>query len=97
MSAEVEELLKRYQSFPNVVGVIILDPFAIPIKTTMEYTLTVHYAGLISTLTYKAAKMVTNLDASNELTGLRLRTKVHEVIVLPSENYIIIVVQTPGT
>jgi len=63
----------------------------------MEYTLTVHYAALISTLTYKAAKMVNNLDASNELMTIRLRTKVHEVIVLPSENYIIIVVQNPGT
>eukprot|EP00099_Drosophila_melanogaster_P018944 NP_610131.1 uncharacterized protein Dmel_CG10834 [Drosophila melanogaster] len=97
MSAEIEDLLKRYQNYPNVSGIIILDPFAIPIKTTMEYTLTVHYAALISTLTYKAAKMITNLDASNELVTIRLRTKVHEVIVLPSENYIIIVVQNPGT
>ncbi|XP_017050452.1 dynein light chain roadblock-type 2 [Drosophila ficusphila] len=97
MSAEIEEMLKRYQNFPNVVGIIILDPFAIPIKTTMEYTQTVHYAALISTLTFKGAKMVASLDASNELLNIRLRTKQHEVLVLPSENYIIIVVQNPGT
>ncbi|KAH8292780.1 hypothetical protein KR054_005594 [Drosophila jambulina] len=97
MSAEIEELLKRYQSYPNVVGYIVLDPFAIPIKTTMDYTLTVHYAALISTLTFKAAKMVASLDTSNELMNLRLRTLNHEVIVVPSENYIIIVVQKPGT
>jgi len=36
-------------------------------------------------------------STSNELMTIRLRTKVHEVIVLPSENYIIIVVQNPGT
>ncbi|KAH8410298.1 hypothetical protein KR009_010781 [Drosophila setifemur] len=97
MSAEIEEILKRYQSYPNVVGIIILDPFAIPIKTTMDYTLTVQYAAVVNTLAIKAAKMVTNLDANNELLNIRLRTKVHEVIVLPSENYIIIVVQNPGT
>ncbi|KAH8244687.1 hypothetical protein KR032_004734 [Drosophila birchii] len=97
MSAEIEEMLKRYQSYPNVVGTIILDPFAIPIKTTMDYTLTVHYAALISTLTFKAAKMVSSLDSGNELMNLRLRTLNHEVIVVPSENYIIIVVQKPGT
>ncbi|KAH8314732.1 dynein light chain roadblock-type 2 [Drosophila kikkawai] len=97
MSAEIEELLKRYQNYPNVVGIIVLDPFAIPIKTTMDYTLTVHYAALISTLTFKAAKMVTNLDSSNELVNLRMRTLNHEVIVVPSESYIIIVIQKPGT
>lgn len=97
MSAEIEELLKRYQNYPNVVGTIVLDPFAIPIKTTMDYTLTVHYAALISTLAFKAAKMVANLDSSNELVNMRLRTLQHEVVVVPSESYIIIVVQNPGT
>ncbi|KAH8262589.1 dynein light chain roadblock-type 2 [Drosophila bipectinata] len=96
MSAEIEEILKRYQSYPNVVGIIILDPFAIPIKTTMDYTLTVHYAAVVNTLAAKAAKMVSSLDANNELMNIRLRTKQHEVIIVPSENYIIVVVQKPG-
>lgn len=96
MSAEIEEILKRYQSYPNVAGIIILDPFAIPIKTTMDYTLTVHYAAVVHTLAAKAAKMVSSLDANNELMTIRLRTKQHEVIIVPSESYIIIVVQNPG-
>ncbi|KAH8298324.1 hypothetical protein KR018_005023 [Drosophila ironensis] len=97
MSAEIEEILKRYQNYPNVVGIIILDPAAIPIKTTMDYTLTVQYAAMVNTLAIKAAKMVSSLDANNELVNIRLRTLVHEVIIVVSENYIIIVVQNPGT
>ncbi|SPP89548.1 dynein light chain roadblock-type 2 [Drosophila guanche] len=96
MSAEIEEILKRYGNYPNVAGIIIVDAFAIPIKTTMEYTLTVHYAALAHNLLMKGSKMTQNLDASNELTALRLRTLNHEVMIVPEENFFIIVVQKPG-
>ncbi|XP_022234905.1 dynein light chain roadblock-type 2 [Drosophila obscura] len=96
MSAEIEDILKRYSNYPNVAGIIIVDAFAIPIKTTMEYTLTVHYTALANNLLLKGSKMIQNMDASNELTSLRLRTLNHEVMILPEENFFIIVVQKPG-
>ncbi|XP_017155086.1 dynein light chain roadblock-type 1 [Drosophila miranda] len=95
MSAEIEEILKRYSNYPNVSGIIIVDSFAIPIKTTMEYTLTVHYAALANNLLAKGSKMVQNLDSSNELTALRLRTLNHELMIVPEENFFIVVVQKP--
>ncbi|XP_068159460.1 dynein light chain roadblock-type 2 [Drosophila tropicalis] len=96
MSAEIEEIMKRFQNYPNVVGIIIVDLFAIPIKTTLDYNLTVHYATLVSNLLSKASKMVHSLDMTNELTSIRLRTSKHEVIIVPEENFFIIVLQNPS-
>jgi len=95
MSAEVEELLKRFQSFKNVIGIIVVDNDGIPIKTTLEYNLTLHYAAVMHTVREKARQVVLDLDATNEFTFLRLRTLQHEVMLCPQEDYFIVVLQSP--
>lgn len=57
----------------------------IPIKTTMDNTTTVQYAGLISQLSDKARSVVRDLDPSNDLTFLRIRSKKHEIMVAPGK------------
>ncbi|XP_017075177.1 dynein light chain roadblock-type 1 [Drosophila eugracilis] len=95
MSAEVEEQLKRFQSFKNVIGIVVVDNDGIPIKTTLEYNLTLHYTALMQTLREKARQVVLDLDATNEFTFLRLRTLLHEVLLCPQEDYFLIVLQSP--
>lgn len=95
MSAEVEELLKRFQAFKNVVGIVVVDNDGIPIKTTLEYNLTLHYAAVMQTLREKARQVVQDLDATNEFTFLRLRTLLHEVMLCPQDDYFIMVIQNP--
>lgn len=67
----------------------------IPIKSTMDNTTTVQYAGLISQLSDKARSVIRDLDPTNDLTFLRIRSKKHEIMVAPDKEFILIVVQNP--
>ncbi|XP_066138632.1 dynein light chain roadblock-type 2 [Euwallacea fornicatus] len=95
MSNEVEETMKRIQSHKGVVGTIVVNSEGIPIKTTLDNTTTVQYAGLISSLADKARSVVRDLDPSNDLMFLRIRSKKHEIMVAPDKEFILIVVQNP--
>ncbi|XP_060525441.1 dynein light chain roadblock-type 2 [Cylas formicarius] len=95
MSSEVEETMKRIQSHKGVIGTIVVNSEGIPIKTTLDNTTTVQYAGLISSLADKARSVVRDLDPSNDLTFLRIRSKKHEIMVAPDKEFILIVVQNP--
>lgn len=78
--------------------VILNDLFflGIPIKTTLDNSTTVQYAGLISALSDKARSVVRDLDPSNDLTFLRMRSKKHEIMVAPDKDFILIVIQNPS-
>ncbi|KAL7735767.1 hypothetical protein ACLKA6_020015 [Drosophila palustris] len=71
MSQEVEETLKRIQSHKGVVGTIVVNNEGIPVKSTLDNTTTVQYAGLMSQLADKARSVVRDLDPSNDMTFLR--------------------------
>ncbi|VEN36346.1 unnamed protein product, partial [Callosobruchus maculatus] len=75
--------------------IVLLSFAGIPIKTTLDNTTTVQYAGLISSLADKARSVVRDLDPSNDLTFLRIRSKKHEIMVAPDKEFILIVVQNP--
>ncbi|KNC55348.1 uncharacterized protein AMSG_12406 [Thecamonas trahens ATCC 50062] len=81
----------------GVQGVIILSHDGIPIRSTLDNDKTISYAALITQLTEKAASVVRELDVTNELTFLRVRSKLNEIMVAPDEQYILIVIQSAGT
>lgn len=83
--------MKQINDNDNLLFVFV----GIPIKTTMDNTTTVQYAGLISSLADKARSVVRDLDPSNDLTFLRIRSKKHEILVAPDKEFILIVVQNP--
>ncbi|XP_058230150.1 dynein light chain roadblock-type 1 isoform X1 [Hemibagrus wyckioides] len=93
--AEVEETLKRIQSQKGVQGIIIVNAEGIPIKTTMDNSSTVQYAGLIHQLVMKARSTVRDLDPQNDLTFLRIRSKKNEIMIAPDKDYFLIVIQNP--
>lgn len=95
MSQEVEDTLKRIQSHKGVVGTIVVNNEGIPVKSTLDNTSTVQYAGLLSQLSDKARSVVRDLDPSNDLTFLRVRSKKHEIMVAPDKDFILIVIQNP--
>ena len=41
--------------------------------------------------------MIKQLDPDNEVTFLRVRSKKHEILIAPDENYILVVLQNPGS
>lgn len=68
----------------------------IPVKSTLDNTTTVQYAGLISQLADKARSVVRDLDPSNDLTFLRIRSKKHEILVAPDKDFLLLVIQNPS-
>ncbi|OON14911.1 Roadblock/LC7 domain protein [Opisthorchis viverrini] len=95
--SEVEEIFKRLLSHKGVMGAIIASSDGIAIRSTMDNSTTVQYCGLIQQLTAKARSAVRDLDPSNDLTFLRIRSKRHEIMVAPDRDYSLIVVQETGT
>jgi len=93
--SEVEETIKRIVGHKGVIGVIIVNNEGIPIKTTLDNSTTVQYAGLIHQLTAKARSTVRDIDPQNDLTFLRIRSKKHEIMVAPDKEYMLIVIQNP--
>jgi dynein light chain roadblock-type len=65
------------------------------VKSTLDNTSTVQYAGLLSQLADKARNVVRDLDPSNDLTFLRVRSKKHEIMVAPDKDFLLIVIQNP--
>ncbi|VVC45100.1 Dynein light chain roadblock-type 1/2,Roadblock/LAMTOR2 domain [Cinara cedri] len=95
MASEVEDTLKRIQSYRGVIGTIVVNNEGIPIKSTLDNSTSVQYAGLIQQLADKARSVVRDLDPSNDLMFLRMRTKKHEIMVAPDKDFIMIVIQNP--
>ncbi|KAK6185548.1 hypothetical protein SNE40_007756 [Patella caerulea] len=93
--SEVEETLKRIQSHRGVQGTIVVNSEGIPIRTTLDNSTTVQYAGLIHQLAQKARSTVRELDPQNDLTFLRIRSKKNEIMCAPGNEYILLVIQTP--
>uniref|UniRef100_A0A8C8YUC5 Dynein light chain roadblock-type 2 n=1 Tax=Prolemur simus TaxID=1328070 RepID=A0A8C8YUC5_PROSS len=92
---EVEETLKRIQSHKGVIGNMVVNAEGIPIRTTLDNSTTVQYAGLLHQLTMKARSTVRDIDPQNDLTFLRIRSKKHEIMVAPDKEYLLIVIQNP--
>lgn len=93
--SEVEETLKRIQSHKGVQGVIVINSEGIPIRTTLDNSTTVQYAGLLHSLAAQARNCVRDTDPQNDLTFLRVRSKKHEILVAPDKDYMLIVIQSP--
>nr|ACO13367.1 Dynein light chain roadblock-type 1 [Esox lucius] len=94
--AEVEETLKRIQSQKGVQGITIVNAEGIPIKTTLDNSSTVQYAGLIHQLVMKARSTVRDIDPQNDLTFLRIRSKKSGIMIAPDKDYFLIVIQNPS-
>mmetsp|Transcript_103262 Transcript_103262/g.258906 ORF Transcript_103262/g.258906 Transcript_103262/m.258906 type:complete len:102 (+) Transcript_103262:70-375(+) len=95
--SEVEEALNRIRTHKGVTGIVIVNAEGLPIRSTFEATQkTKQYSALISQLAAKARSLVRDLDPTNDLTFLRIRSKKHEIMVAPDREYILIVIQDPN-
>uniref|UniRef100_A0A665TKX5 Dynein light chain roadblock n=1 Tax=Echeneis naucrates TaxID=173247 RepID=A0A665TKX5_ECHNA len=86
----------RIQGQKGVQGIIIVNSEGIPIKTTLDNSSTVQYAGLIHQLVMKARSTVRDIDPQNDLTFMRVRSKKNEIMIAPDKDYFLIVIQNPS-
>merc|ERR1712173_474976 len=95
MSVEVEESFKRLMTHKGVKGLIVLNSDGVAIKTTMDNRQTVQYAGLIHDLYLKSKGTIHEINPSDSLESIRLRSFKHEILVAPSNDYILVCVHEP--
>ncbi|CAD5216373.1 unnamed protein product [Bursaphelenchus xylophilus] len=89
---DVDETIKRIQSQKGVTGVLIMDINGRPIRSTFDEEATAQYSDHLHELCDKSRNVVKDLDQTNDLSFLRLRTKNNEIIVAPDRDYLIAVV-----
>ncbi|CAF1049546.1 unnamed protein product [Adineta ricciae] len=81
--AEVDDTLKRILEHKGVTGYLIINYDGIPIRSTLDASLTQQYAALVRSLTDKAQSSVREIDPTNELVFFRMRTRKHEILIAP--------------
>ena len=59
-----------------MIGTIVVNTDGVPIKSTLDNATTVQYSGLLNNLVDQAKTMFKELDPTNDLPFLRIRTKV---------------------
>ncbi|CAG2059129.1 unnamed protein product [Timema podura] len=69
--------------FCNMQHTVMEHLYTVPIKTTLSDARTTHYVALLNHLTNRTRWVLKDLDPTNDLTSLRIRSKKHEIIVVP--------------
>ncbi|VDK71742.1 unnamed protein product [Litomosoides sigmodontis] len=90
---DVDETLKRIQSQKNVAGVIVMDSSGRAIRSTLDDEATQQHCVLLHQLCDKSKSVIRELDGSNDLTFLRLRTRKHEIMIAPDKDFLLAVIQ----
>ncbi|EFJ31121.1 hypothetical protein SELMODRAFT_88969, partial [Selaginella moellendorffii] len=88
-----EETLKSISSHKGIVGTILTDSLGIPIKSSMDHATTTQYARYVALIVMKSKNLAADIEPTDTMMLVRVRTKLHELIVVPSEDYYIIIVQ----
>ncbi|KAE9551829.1 hypothetical protein FO519_004961 [Halicephalobus sp. NKZ332] len=86
---DVDETLQRIQSQKGVTGVIIMDNLGRAIRSTLVDEETKQHATLIHQLCDKSKSVVKELDATDDLNFLRLKTKKYEIMIVPDKEYLV--------
>uniref|UniRef100_A0A1I7ZWT2 Dynein light chain roadblock n=1 Tax=Steinernema glaseri TaxID=37863 RepID=A0A1I7ZWT2_9BILA len=88
---DVDETIKRLQTQKDVVGVVIMDTKGRVIRSTLDDETTTQTSTLLHQLCDKSAWVVKEMDPTNDLTFLRLRTKKNEIMISPNKDYLMAV------
>ncbi|KAH7352462.1 hypothetical protein KP509_19G046600 [Ceratopteris richardii] len=88
-----DETFKWIASHKGVLGTLIISSMGFPIRSTMDSPTTMKFAVFLGPLVAKAKQALHMIHASQELTLLRARTSGREVIIVPKDDFAIIILQ----
>ena len=92
--SEAEEVYNRLIQRPNIFGVILVNSDRVPIKSNIANTAeSARYAAMTTALSEKARHCIRDLDPTNDLTFLRIRSKKNEIMVAPERDFTLVVIQ----
>merc|ERR1712227_429341 len=93
MASEVEETLKRLVGHKGVIATVVVNKDGACIKSTLEPSISNQYSNILGSLINQATTMFREMDPSNDVTFMRVRTKKCQFMVVPDNEYLFIVVQ----
>lgn len=94
MATQVDAAIERINShYQEVKGIIVCDQEGASVKSTMTAQETLRYSSKIGALTVWARSMIRELDHTNDLIFLRIRTTHNEIMIAPDDKYFLIVIQ----
>ena len=65
----------------------------VTIKSTLDPTTTSQYSNILGSLVNQAISMFKEMDPTNDVTFMRVRTKKCQFMVVPDNDFLFIVVQ----
>ncbi|KAK8895016.1 hypothetical protein M9Y10_023458 [Tritrichomonas musculus] len=93
--AEIDSTLQRITQNKSVVGLLVLDENNKIIHKQFNKSVDPEkYADKLPPLIERARCLVRDLDPTNDLTFLRIRTDKIEIMVAPDDEYLLIVIQS---
>ncbi|BET01076.1 Robl_LC7 [Nesidiocoris tenuis] len=94
VSEVIEDMLKRMQSHPGVIGSVIINKEGQVIKSTLDNTTSLQYASLATRVCDSSVDALRNIDPTNDLTFLRVRSKKHEILIAPDKEFVMVTIRT---
>jgi dynein light chain roadblock-type len=96
MSALIEEVFNKINTHKGVEGIILSDMDGVPIKTTFTEENTTYFYTTSASLFIKRCKLIVKDLIDEDLTFIRIRTKLNEIMIAPEGEFVLIVVQNPS-
>ena len=93
---DVERVLRRIQSHQGVIALMVTNRDGLILRSNLDLNTTRLYAVQYQSLINMTRSAVRELDPQNELCFIRVRNKRHEIMVAPTEDLVLIVVQLIG-
>lgn len=97
MSAIIEEIFNKMNTHKGVEGIILSDSEGVPIKSTFNDEKKTYFYTTSASMFIKRCRNVVKELIEEELTFIRIRTKLNEIMIAPEEEFIFIVVQNPSS
>jgi len=92
--AEIEETVNRIRNHKSVQGLLICNAEGKIIRNNFQSNpVKESIAKNIPQLAIKARNTIRDLDPSNDLTFLRIRSRDYEVMAAPDKEFVLIVIQ----
>ncbi|KAJ2004108.1 hypothetical protein GGI02_003576 [Coemansia sp. RSA 2322] len=92
---DIDETINRLKSKSGVESVTVLTKDGRVIRSTAAPEQSEIQGKLLSRLVRDAAEIVEELEAQDELSFLRIRTKRHEIMLALDHSYLLVIVQSP--
>jgi len=93
--SEVEETLQRIKSHKSVQGIIIVNNEGTTIRSTYQGERKDEgdiIAKNVHQLALKAKSLIRDLEPVNDLSFLRIKSKLYEIMVAPDKEFMLIVI-----